>query len=69
MKLLAKVGYKKAMANAGFVAGVSEGILTVCTTIPAITYSLIFLLYVLFPLTKKRMAPVYEAVHKQNAEQ
>ncbi len=69
MKLLSKAGYTESMANAGFVASVSPRILTVCTVIPAITYSLIFLLYVLFPLTKKKMAPVYEAVHKQNTEQ
>ena len=44
------------MATRGFVPGVSEGILMVCTLIPAVTYTLIFLLYQFgYPLTKKRL--------------
>ncbi len=70
LKLLAIVGYDvNIMANAGFVDGVSQGILKVCTLIPAVTYTLIFLLYKFaYPLTKEKLVPVYEAVRKSNEE-
>lgn len=68
LKLLAAVGYDvNIMANAGFVDGVSQGILMVCTLIPAVTYTLIFLLYQFaYPLTKEKLVPVYETVRKNN---
>lgn len=68
--LLGKIGYEaETMANAGYVNGISDGILTVCTLIPAITYTLIFVLYKFFyPLTKEKLEPVYEYV-RQNNEQ
>lgn len=64
LMLLGKVGYDvKIMANAGYVSGVSEGILSVCTLIPAVTYTLIFLLYCFaYPLTKERLEPIYAFV-------
>ena len=69
LMLLGKIGYNaETMANAGFVPGVSEGILKVCTIIPAITYTLIFILYVLFPLTKERLEPVYSYIRSNNAK-
>ena len=66
--LLGKIGYEATtMANAGFVPGISEGILTVCTLIPAITYTLVFILYKFFyPLTKEKLEPVYEYVREAN---
>ena len=66
--LLGKVGYEaETMANAGYVDGISEGILTVCTLIPAITYTLVFVLYKFFyPLTKEKLEPVYEYVRQNN---
>ena len=67
LMLLGKIGYNaQTMANAGFVAGVSEGILKVCTAIPAITYTLIFLLYCVYPLTKKKLEPVYAYIREKN---
>ncbi len=69
LKLLAKIGYDTSMANAGFVEGVSQGILKVCTGISAITYTLIFVLYVIFPLTKKKLEPIYKYVRETNSEQ
>ena len=68
--LLGKVGYEaQTMSNAGFVPGISEGILTVCTLIPAITYTLVFVLYKFFyPLTKEKLEPVYEYVRENNAQ-
>ena len=64
LMLLGKVGYDvDVMANVGYVEGVSEGILTVCTLIPAVTYTLIFLLYKFaYPLTKEKLEPIYEHV-------
>ena len=68
LTLLAKVGYDvNVMANAGYVPGVSEGILKVCTVIPAVTYTLIFILYQFaYPLTKEKLEPVYAYVRKTN---
>lgn len=70
LMLLSKVGYDASlMANAGYVDGVSEGILTVCTLIPAITYTLIFLLYKFaYPLTKEKLVPIYDTIRKNNEE-
>ena len=70
LMLLGKVGYDvQIMANAGYVEGVSEGILKVCTIIPAITYTLIYLLYrFAYPLTKEKLAPIYEQVQNAHTE-
>lgn len=69
--LLNKVGYNVSVANAGYVEGVSEGILKICTLIPAITYTLIFILYQFaYPLTKEKLEPIYayvRASHEQAA--
>ncbi len=68
LMLLGKVGYDvQIMANAGYVEGVSEGILKVCTLIPAVTYTLIFLLYQFaYPLTKERLEPIYKHVRSSH---
>lgn len=70
LTLLAKIGYDSVlMSNAGYVEGVSEGILKVCTLIPAITYTSIFLLYKFaYPLTKERLEPIYKYVRESNAK-
>ncbi len=69
LMLLGKIGYNAdKMANAGFVPGVSEGILKVCTAIPAVTYTLIFLLYVIFPLTKEKLEPIYKYIRENNSK-
>ena len=69
LMLLGKVGYDvNIMANSGYVKGVSEGILTVCTVIPAVTYTLIYLLYrFAYPLTKEKLEPIYKKVREDNA--
>ena len=55
------------MSNAGYVAGTSDRILTICTLIPAITYTLIWLLYRFgYPLTKEKLVPIYEKVREDN---
>lgn len=61
--LLAKVGYDVSMTTMGYDEIVSPGILKVCTIIPAITYTLIYLLYQFgYPLTKERLEPIYSYV-------
>ena len=68
LTLLGKIGYDSTiMANAGYVEGVSEGILKVCTLIPAVIYTSIFLLYKFaYPLTKEKLVPVYKYVRESN---
>lgn len=68
LTLLGKIGYDASvMSNAGYVEGVSEGILKVCTLIPAVIYTLIFLLYrFAYPLTKEKLEPVYDYVREHN---
>lgn len=68
LMLLSKVGYDAGvMANAGYVTGISEGILKICTLIPAVTYTLIFLLFKFaYPLTKDKLVPIYDYIKKKN---
>lgn len=67
LMLLAKVGYDVTMTSTGYVEGVSEGILKVCTVIPAVTYTLIYLLYQFaYPLTKGKLEPIYEYVRQSH---
>lgn len=68
LTLLGKIGYDASvMSNAGYVEGVSEGILKVCTLIPAVIYTLIFVLYKFaYPLTKEKLVPVYDYVREHN---
>lgn len=55
------------MANSGYVPGVSDRILTICTIIPAVTYTLIWLLYQFaYPLTKEKLEPIYKEVREAN---
>jgi GPH family glycoside/pentoside/hexuronide:cation symporter len=69
MVLLSKVaGYNgETMADSGYIPGFGEGILTVCTIIPAIVYTLVFILFKFgYPLTKEKLEPVYEYVRENN---
>ena len=57
----------KELVNGGYVSGVSDRILTICTIIPAVTYTLIWLLYKFaYPLTKEKLEPIYEEVRVAN---
>ncbi|MBE6834708.1 MAG: MFS transporter [Ruminococcaceae bacterium] len=67
LMLLNNVGYTEEMTKIGYKQGVSEGILMICTLIPAITYTLIWLLYrFAYPLTKEKLEPIYEKVRSSN---
>ncbi len=72
--LLNKVaGYDGAtMGDKGYIPEVGEGILFVCTIIPAIVYTLVFVLMQFgYPLSKDKLEPVYSYVRKArgNAEE
>ena len=65
MKLLTAVaGYNGAVhGSAGYVEGVGEGILFVCTLIPAIVYTLVFILFQFgYPLNKNKLDEMYSAL-------
>ncbi len=66
MKLLGAVaGYNGAVhGSAGYVEGVGEGILFVCTIIPAIVYTLVFILFKIYPLKKDKLEVMYEDLRK-----
>lgn len=67
LMLLNHVGYTEEMTQIGYKQGVSEGILWICTFIPAITYTAIWLLYKFaYPLTKEKLEPIYDTVRKAN---
>ena len=67
MKLLSAVaGYDGAVhGSAGYVEGVGEGILFVCTLIPAIVYTLVFILFQFgYPLNKGKLDVMYSALRQ-----
>ena len=67
MKLLGAVaGYDGAVhGSAGYVPGVGEGILKVCTIIPAIVYTLVFILFAFgYPLNKGKLDVMYTSLRK-----
>lgn len=71
MKLLSAVaGYDGAtMGDKGYIPEVGDGILFVCTIIPAIVYTLVFILFKFgYPLNKKNLEPVYSYVRKARGE-
>ena len=68
MKLLSIVaGYDGAVhGSAGYVEGVGEGILFVCTLIPAIVYTLVFILFQFgYPLNKGKLEVMYSALRER----
>lgn len=63
--LLSKIaGYNgETMADAGYIEGVGEGILTVCTIIPAIVYTLVFLIFQFgYNLDRGKLDVMYRAL-------
>lgn len=70
MKLLGSVaGYDGAIhGSAGYVEGVGEGILFVCTVIPAIVYTLVFILFKFgYPLNKSRLKVIYSSLRESRS--
>lgn len=65
--LLSKVaGYNgETMGDKGYIEGVGEGILFVCTLIPMIVYVLVFaLMQFAYPLTKSKLEPIYDHIRE-----
>ncbi len=60
-------GYDGAtMGSSGYIPGVGEGILFVCTIVPAVVYTLVFVLMQFgYPLTKGRLQPIYQAMREK----
>ena len=68
-KTMANLGYITSAANSGVVNNVSDGILFVCTLIPAIVYTLVWVLMQFgYPLTKERLEPVYAYMREKRGE-
>ena len=58
------------MADLGYIPGVSDKILTVCTIIPAIVYTLVFIIFKFgYNLNKKNLEPVYEYIQSREIEE
>lgn len=57
------------MARKGFVPGVSEKLMFICTIIPAIVYTGVWLLMKFgYPLTKEKLEPIYAFVREKRSE-
>ena len=68
--LLQWAGYEgKTMANKGFIPGVSEKLMFICTIIPAVVYTGVWLLMKFgYPLTKEKLEPIYAYVREKRGE-
>lgn len=70
--MLSKIaGYNGAtMGNKGYIPEVSEGILFVCTIIPAIVYTLVFILMQFgYPLSKSKLEPIYKYIREKRVHE
>lgn len=61
--LLEWAGYNQDMGSQGFVEGTSQKILFICTIIPAVVYTGVWLLMRFgYPLTKEKLEPIYAEI-------
>ena len=66
--LLGWAGYSAEIADLGYVAGVGDRLMTICTVVPAVIYSAVFvILAFLYPLGKKQLVPIYQYIRRSNA--
>ena len=66
---MSNLAYIDQPARSGMVSTVSDGILFICTLIPAIVYTLVWVLMQFgYPLTKERLEPVYAYVRAARGE-
>ncbi len=64
--LLEWAGYTKDMGTKGFVDGTSQKIMFICTIIPAVVYTGVWLLMRFgYPLTKERLEPIYAFIREK----
>ena len=70
MLLIKWAGYNDVNANLGYVKGVGERLMILCTVIPAVVYTLVFaLMQFMYPLSKEKLKPVYAFMEgKRNGE-
>lgn len=70
MQLLKFTGYTDKVRNTitTAVGSVGHNIYKMCTIVPAIVYTLIFILTLIYPLSKKRLEPMREELMKRRAE-
>jgi len=60
MLLIKWAGYNDVNANLGYVKGVGERLMVLCTVVPAVVYTLVFVfMQFLYPLSKENLGPVY----------
>lgn len=61
------VGYTGDMADKGFITGVSDKLMFICTLIPAIVYVGVWLIFRFgYPLTKEKMEPIYAELRQKH---
>jgi len=66
MLLIKWAGYNDVNANLGYVPGVGERLMILCTVIPAVVYSLVFVfMQFLYPLSKENLKPVYQFMEEK----
>ncbi len=72
--LLEHIGYSEtnkalwpAIQNGEFVPGISEKLLLICTIIPAVVYTGVWLIFKFgYPLTKERLEPIYKDLREKH---
>lgn len=70
MQLLKKTGYSDEVKDTVTTAkgSVGHNIYRICTIVPAIVYSLIFILTIIYPLSKKRLEPIQAELMARRGE-
>ncbi len=65
--LLEWAGYTPATAGNGFIDGVSQNIMFICTVIPAVVYTSVWLIFRFgYPLTKEKLEPIYASLREKH---
>ena len=70
MQLLKKTGYSDKVKDTVSTAKgtVGHNIYRICTIVPAVVYSLILILTIIYPLSKKKLVPIQEELMKRRNE-
>ncbi len=70
MQLLKKTGYSDKVKDSVSTAKgtVGHNIYRICTVVPAVVYSLILILTIIYPLSKKKLVPIQEELMKRRNE-
>ena len=70
MQLLKRTGYTDKVRNtiSTVAGGFGHNIYKMCTIVPAIVYTLILILTIIYPLSKKRLEPIQAELMKRRAE-